>query len=252
MNSHVNLIEGIYDHCDTWCERCLFTSRCRSFQVQSEVGLVGSASTGGDIVQQLTDALSLTKQYIDRLNHAQKPTGADAPDEAQAQLLEKSALRRDGPIHHSATVLANQYLKQTGLWLTNEKHLLEQTGQQQIREVELGLRTEQEAMPMLYALKDAWEMIQWYRTLVPVKIQSALRALTIPTDDPHLTAYHIGKAKLVLVSIDRSLLAWQTILQYYPEKTDDLHGLLALLTRLRREMEVLFPTAQAFQRPGLD
>ena len=252
MNRHINLIEGIYNHCDTWCERCLFTSRCRSFQIQSEAGLIGSADTGGDMVQQLTDALSLTKQYIDRLNHAQKPTGADAPDDSQTQFLEENAVQRDISRRDLVTMLANQYLRQTGMWLTNEKHLLKQTGQQQIREVELGLRTEQEAMPVLHALKDAWEMIQWYRTLIPVKIQSALRALSDPTDDAHLTVYHLGKAKLVLVSIDRSLLAWQTILQCFPEKTDDLLSLLVLLTRLRREMDILFPNAQAFQRPGLD
>lgn len=204
------------------------------------------------MVQQLTDALSMTKQYIDQLNHTQKPTGADAPDDLQTQFLEENAIRRDSPHPYLVTTLANQYLKQTGLWLTNEKHLLKQTGQQQIREVELGLRTGQEAMPMLHALKDAWEMIQWYRTLIPVKIQSALRALTDSSDDPHLTVYHLGKAKLVLVSIDRSLLAWQTMLQHFPEKTDDLLNLLALLTRLRREMELLFPNAQAFRRPGLD
>ena len=105
---------------------------------------------------------------------------------------------------------------------------------------------------MLHTLKDAWELIQWYRTLIPVKILSALRSLTDPTDDARLAAYHLGKAKLVLVSIDRSLLAWQIILQFYPEKTDDLLDLLALLSRLRREMETLFPDARAFQRPGLD
>lgn len=249
MNQHVNLIAGIYTHCDTWCERCLFTNRCHSYQIQSEAGLIGSANVRGDMVQQLTDALSLTKQYIDRLNRTHTPTGSD---EAQAQRLEENALRRDEPVHHPATVLANQYLKQTGVWLQQEKDLLKQTGQQHIREVELGLRTEQEAMPMLHALKDAWEMIHWYRTLIPVKTQSVLRALTDPTDDPHLTIYYLGKAKLVLVSIDRSLLAWQTIVQCFPEKTDDLLSLLALLTRLRREMELLFPNAQAFQRPGLD
>lgn len=252
MNRHVNLIAGIYNHCDTWCERCLFTNRCHSYQIQSEAGLIGSANVRGNLVQQLTDALSLTKQYIDRLNRTHAPTGSDAPDEAQAQQLEENALRCDGLVHHSATVLANQYLKQTGLWLQRETNLLKLTGQQHIREVELGLRTEQEAMPMLHALKDAWEMIHWYRTLIPVKIQSALRALINPTDDPQLTTYHLGKAKLVLVSIDRSLLAWQTILRCFPEKTDDLLSLLALLTRLRREMEVLFPNARSFQRPGLD
>lgn len=253
MNIQSKLIPGIYNHCDTWCERCLFTSRCRSFQIQSETGLAKPMVAGPDLIQQLTDALNLTKQYIANLNRTNGLSGFDAPTESHIQKLESAAVARlIGTEHQSAAELADAYLTQTGVWFDDEKGLLEQAGKQQLREVELGLRTEQEAMPVLHALKDAWEMIRWYRTLIPVKTQSALRALTDPTDDARLNTYYLGKAKLVLVSIDRSLLAWQTMLVHYPEKTDDLLDLLALLSRLRREMEVLFPDARAFQRPGLD
>ena len=247
------LIPGIYNHCDTWCERCLFTSRCRSFQIQSETGLAKPMVAGPDLIRQITDALSLTQQYIANLNRTNELSGFDAPTGSHLQKLESAAVAR--PIsteHQSATELADAYLVQTGVWFSDEKGLLERAGKQQLRAVELGLRTDEEAMPILHALKDAWEMIRWYRTLIPIKIQSALRALTAPPDDAKLNAYHLGKAKLVLVSIDRSLLAWQTMLAHYPEKTDDLLDLLALLSRLRREMETLFPDARTFRRPGLD
>ena len=247
------LIPDIYNHCDAWCERCLFTSRCRSFQIQSETGLAKPMVAGPGLVQQLTDALTLTKQYIINLNRTNELSGFDVPNESHIQNLELAAVARPADAEHQSVVeLANAYLTQTGTWFDDEKGLLEQAGRQQLRAVELGLCTEQEAMPTLHTLKDAWEMIRWYRTLIPVKTQSALRAQTDPTDDAKLNSYHLGKAKLVLVSIDRSLLAWQTMLLHYPEKTDDLLDLLALLSRLRREMETLFPGARAFQRPGLD
>jgi hypothetical protein len=67
-----------------------------------------------------------------------------------------------------------------------------------------------------------------------------------------LSTYYLGKSKLVLVSIDQSMLAWQTVLQHYPEKMDDLLDRLSLLSRLRREIDGLFPQARAFKRPGLD
>ena len=253
MNTQTNLISGIYNYCDTWCERCQFTSRCRSFQIQSETGLAKPIGTGPDLVQQLTNALNLTKQYIENLSLANGPSDLNAPTETQMQKLEENVVPNPVNLrHHPVSQLANGYLKQTGAWFNNEKHLLQQAGNQQLHEVELGLRTEQEAMPTLNALRNAWETIGWYRTLIPVKTQSALRALTEPTHDTQLNAYHLGKAKLVLVSIDRSLVAWQTMLYYYPEKTDDLLGLLSTLSRLRREMETLFPGARTFQRPGLD
>src|SRR6185436_15137763 len=32
MNSNSGYIDGIYNYCDRWCERCTFTSRCRNFE----------------------------------------------------------------------------------------------------------------------------------------------------------------------------------------------------------------------------
>jgi len=251
MNVQTELIPGIYNYCDTWCERCLFTSRCRSFQIQTETGLTKSMEAGPDLINQLTDALNLTKQYIENLSRSGGLTGADAPADTTVQALEENALSRPVQVgQHPVAQLANSYLKHTGDWLRQEKHLLEQAGEQQLREVSLGFRTQEESMPILHALRDAWEIINWYRTLIPVKTQSALRALS--ESDATMKVYHLGKAKLVLVSIDRSLAAWQTILAQYPDKTDNLLDVLAQLSRLRRELETLFPTARAFQRPGLD
>ncbi len=253
MTTNTDLIPGIYNHCDTWCERCLFTSRCHSFRIQVETGLANPMNPGSDLVQQLTDALSLTKQYIKNLNRANASSPSTDPAESDLHLLEQNVVAPPvGAQHQPVTQLANDYLKQTGVWLRDEKNMLEQAGRQQLYEVNLGLRAEEDVMPMLHALKDAWEMIRWYRTLIPVKIQSALRALTDPTNDARLNAYHLGKAKLVLVSIDQSLAAWQTMLRHYPDKVDNMLDMLSLLSRLRREVELLFPEARAFRRPGLD
>ncbi|GAB3539753.1 hypothetical protein GCM10027577_02680 [Spirosoma fluminis] len=257
MNTNSELIAGIYNYCDTWCERCLFTSRCRSFQIQSETGLTKPLENGPDLVQQLTEALALTKQYIDNLTQKSAQDSPEAPTEQQVQALEEKAVERTDSVgqsirHHTAVLLANEYMRLSGLWAKEENNLLEQAGQRQLHDVELGLRTQEEAMPTLHALKDAWEMLRWYRTLIPVKTQSALRALAEPSNNALLQNYHLGKAKLVLVSIDRSLMAWETMIQHYPEKTDDVLDMLSLLSRLRREMEGSFPDARAFRRPGLD
>ena len=149
-------------------------------------------------------------------------------------------------------LLTRDYLRQTGNWLRNEKGLLEQAGHQQLYEVGLGIRTEAEALVSLNALKDAWEMIKWYRTLIPVKTASTLRVFSDAGQNGRLANYYTGKAKLVLVSVDRSLLAWQTVMQHYPGKTDELLDLLVLLNRIGRELETLFPDARSFRRPGLD
>lgn len=248
MKIEAGVIKNIHNFCDNWCERCLFTQRCYSYQFQTENRLSFSANANATLVQQLTEALAMTKQYLDKIRATDNATDIPAGEQ---QYLEQQALTKVSG-KHPVSQLAHSYLRQTGDWLRNEKGLLERAGHQQLHEVKLGIRTEADALDQLNALKDAWEMIKWYRTLIPIKTTSALRLFTEPTDDTKLTDYQAGKAKLVLVSIDRSMLAWQTVMIHYPEKVDELLDVLALLNRISRDLETLFPDARAFKRPGLD
>lgn len=249
-------IPGIYNYCDTWCERCLFTARCHSFQTQQQKPASASesqANTSEVLVKQLTEALTLTKQYIEKLRAQGTTPSVGEPIESEKQALEQqAAFRRQQAKNHPIAQLSHKYLRTSGDWLRSEADLLKVAGEQQLLIVEIGIREYDEALVTLNALKDAWEMIKWYRTLIPVKAMSALRVLADPITDPQLSDYYLGKAKLVLVCIDRSLDAWQTMLDNYPEKTDEALDALVLLTRLRREMEELFPNARDFKRPGLD
>lgn len=247
-----DLIPGIYNYCDSWCERCTLTSRCRSYQLQQESGLT-EPTPNASLVEQLTEALNLTKQYIETLHKQASSYQLAVPSPAEQLTLEEAALnRRHQTKDHPAAALATSYLKQTGSWLVHEKGLLERAGQQQLQAVQLGIRTEDEAMVQLNDLRNAYEQIRWYRTLIPVKTKAALRAVDEPTDDEQLLAYYNGKAKLVLVSIDRSVAAWQTVMTYFPETTDTLLSVLSLLVQLNRQLETLFPCARTFKRPGLD
>jgi hypothetical protein len=255
------LIPGIYNYCDTWCERCLFTVRCSSFQMQQEqpsAPVNTPEQTGEVLVKQLTEALNLTRQYLDKMRKQGATIDTNGPTEEEKRKLEEQvAFRRQQAKNHPVAQLSHQYMRVSGDWLRAETDLLQEAGETQLRAVQMGIRDHEVALADLNMLKDAWEMIKWYRTLIPVKAMSALRALSDPIEtlnrpDAYLNAYYLGKAKLVLVCIDRSLMAWQTMLESYPEKTDEALDALALLSRLRREMETLFPDARAFQRPGLD
>lgn len=248
-----DLIPGIYNYCDSWCERCLLTARCRSFQLQNPHGASSAADPNAALVDQLTEALNLTKRYVEKLHREHGISLADTPtQQEQRQLEEQAVTDRKSAKEHPASRLALAYLTQTGTWLTDQKGLLEQAGQRQLHDVRLGMRTEDEAMILLNGLKDAYEQIRWYRTLIPVKTTAALRSVDEPTDDEYLLDYYNGKAKLVLVSIDQSLAAWRTMLAFYPEKVDDLLDLLSTLSQLKTHLETTFPEARTFVRPGLD
>ncbi|MFC5410912.1 hypothetical protein ACFPMF_16450 [Larkinella bovis] len=247
MKEDVEPIPGIYNYCDSWCERCPLTKRCQNFALQYPNGLNQPTLNADTLVNRLMETLELTKSYIHKAQQQRLlPEAKRLRQETQA-----AGLTNHETAHHPLATLCDTYLSQTAAWLKHEKDLLEQAGHQQVFETNLGLRTEDEALALLNRLKDAWETIKWYRTLIPVKVVSALQ-ITNGNPDAMLQAYFNGKAKLVLVSVDQSLLAWHTLLETYPEKTDDVLDMLVLLDRIRRHMEMAFPEARNFRRPGLD
>ncbi|GAB3894528.1 hypothetical protein GCM10028803_09630 [Larkinella knui] len=248
MREDVEQIPGIYNYCDSWCERCLFTKRCQSFAVQYPDGLKQPNMDAETLVKRLMETLELTKSYVDKARQQRLLPEHQAIEQETKAL----ALTSDRLVTNSLPALCDDYLRQTAEWLKQEKDLLEQAGHQQVFETNLGLRTQEEAVVLLNSLKNAWEIIKWYRTLIPVKVISALQINRSPSHDANLRAYFNGKAKLVLVSVDQSLLAWHTLLENYPEKTDDVLDMLVLLGRIRRQMEESFPEARNFHRPGLD
>lgn len=248
-----DLIPGIHNYCDLWCERCPLTARCRSFQVQHANGSSNEANPNASLVHQLTEALNMTKCYVETLHRQQRLSSSDTPTLEEQQRLEAQVVtKRSLAKEHPASRLALAYLTQTGTWLAHERGMLERAGKRQLRNIDLGIQEEGDAMIVLNTLKEAYDQIRWYRTLIPVKTTSALRLVDEPTNDESLLDYYNGKAKLVLVSINRSLVAWHTVLAFCPEKTDDLLDILITLSRLNTCIHTTFPKARAFQRPGLD
>ncbi|GAB3332997.1 hypothetical protein GCM10027299_40000 [Larkinella ripae] len=247
MKEDVELIPNVHNYCDSWCERCPLTRQCQNFASQYPDGLKQPTMDAETLVSRLMETLELTKAYLHKAQQQRL-----LPEAKMLQQETKAAGLSVGEMPNPLTNLCDDYLGQTAAWLKQEKDLLEQAGYQQAFETNLGIRTEQEAVALLNQLKEAWETIKWYRTLIPVKVVSALQINKSLSHDATLQAYFNGKAKLVLVSIDQSLRAWHTLLESYPEKTDAVLDLLILLGRIRQQMEKSFPDARNFRRPGLD
>ena len=103
-------------------------------------------------------------------------------------------------------------------------------------------------------LEDALEVIQWHQHQIYVKISRALLSKMeekreAPDEFPKDSD---GSAKVALIAMDRSIAAWGRMLEYFPEREDDLLKILVHLERLRRKTEQVFLNARAFVRPGFD
>ncbi|MFV1977353.1 MAG: hypothetical protein ACC651_16540 [Candidatus Scalindua sp.] len=104
-------------------------------------------------------------------------------------------------------------------------------------------------------LREAVEVIRWYKYLISAKIVRALSGDDLDDDEELGDALQKdadGSVKVALIGMDRSIGAWGRLKEYFPDKTDRILDILLHLDRLRRKTEKEFPYARAFIRPGFD
>lgn len=101
-------------------------------------------------------------------------------------------------------------------------------------------------------LKEAVATVAWDAHLISAKLHRALLGRAQPdldADDPIQNDWN-GSAKIARLTLERSELAWQAIANASPGSGAD--GILDRIRSLRRDVEVEFPRAMAFVRPGFD
>jgi hypothetical protein len=104
--------------------------------------------------------------------------------------------------------------------------------------------------------EDAREVIQWYQYQIAVKTIRALSGRKEELEeDPELAEFpkdSDGSAKVALIGIDRSIAAWRMMQLSLPERAGSIVPLILQLERLRQRLEMSFPEARDFIRPGFD
>jgi hypothetical protein len=215
-----NFIPLVYDYCDMWCERCPITDRCLLFAAEKlqsrRVTQIGDESG-------LEEALDLTRAVIEESRPADRPIAA-----LDLQLCDVSTAPREPALGHPLEYLARHYAIQATEFL---------------RPLQCGPDGE---MPRGSPL----EVIARHHFLIAAKTYRALVSHYGAEKEPELLRDALGCAKLVLVAIERSLAAWRSL-----AITDDdarIGGLIELLEALSAAVEIRFPDARAFLRPGLD
>jgi len=227
-----NIIPGIHNYCDRWCERCAFVSRCT-------VGISEFEMDGPDHDlknQEFWEHMSMVFQATyEMIAEGAQEMGID---------LSESNIEYVKPVHHEST--AEKTAKSYGLrllkWLEKNEELF-------VRKAEVFSMTNEER---LVTFKDAIDVIQWYSLFISVKIhRSTLKPYDF--DDEETDRYdHNGSAKIALIAISRSLEAFAFLYNHLHELEDEVLGFLSDLSKIQRMMKRKFPDAMNFKRPGFD
>ena len=245
LASNPDLISGIYNYCDRWCERCPLTTRCLVYATEQVNG--NESPESQDIRNEafwrkLNSVLLDTQQMITEWASEAGIDLSQVPEENPTTRKR----RRQQVDNHPLARAGKKYANTASDWFREFDQNIELS----------DLRATEAEREQAEQFEDAREVIQWYQYQIAVKI---IRALSCRTDgwedDPELAEYpkdSDGSAKVALIGIDRSIAGWRLVQLAAPERSDSIVSLILQLERLRQRVEKHFPDARDFIRPGFD
>ena len=245
-------ISGLYNYCDRWCERCPLTSRCLVYATEQQEDARDPASddiTNRAFWGRLGEILHEANEMLDEMLRERGIELTPLDPEAEREL----ARWYDDAWSHPCAVAADEYRVSVEAWFEQAGPRFQERGEELESRDRMGLPGA-DPEGEVRRLREATEVIRWYQHQIAVKI---LRAVGSARRDGEMDlgldcSDADGSAKVALIGIDRSVAAWSEMLRQLPDEEDRILPLLAGLSRLRRDIEVTFPNARFFIRPGFD
>lgn len=273
-----NLISGIYNYCDRWCERCQFTSRCFLYaSEQADPDLDDPEVrdvTNEKFWRKMQDIFRSTAEM---LTEWAAETGVDLNSiDVSEEMAERERAAEEAE-QSELSQRAQQYITNVNNWFHDDFNSEENVHD----DMQTVPRSDEEDI----TIQDAVAVIRWYQFFIAVKLMRALSGgIEVDEDDDpigddddlsmdFLTDYEAaddedvdydeiaartermdanGSAKVALVAMDRSIAAWRSLQISLPDKAETIKPMLVELSGLRVSVEARFPRARDFIRPGLD
>lgn len=230
-------ISGVHNYCDRWCERCPFTLRCSVYAVGEEMEKDRGPHDrkNEELWPRLESAAALAAELLEA--HKDHPGVGVAKDP-----IFKS---HDRPADsHRIGAAAKRYMEFSHRFVRQQQNIL----------------PNRPANPEVHAVSaaEAFDVICFYHLFIAVKLSRALSHHEIDDQiesDPELAGMprdQDGSAKIALIAIDRSILAWAVLQLCEPAQRETALSSMLSLARLRTAVEKSFPKARTFVRPGFD
>ena len=241
-------IDGVYNYCDGWCERCQFQVRCRVYQDLSIMRMARDAGLESDATDRLFDdgledepeqrPLSASERLD--LDTAIEAAHQRVPEAEMARILAACDRRHARQSAHPIARSAHEYASITHGVLDALRPLLDEAGD-----------------ALLLAGLDT---IDRFAPLIAVKSHRAVGALIFDDDDEDLAddqefkaSDGNGCAKLVRLVIAESREAWHLLMQVGAASADGVPAaMVRRLDALDAALETGFPRAMDFVRAGFD
>ncbi|MBL7813612.1 MAG: hypothetical protein JNL70_01315 [Saprospiraceae bacterium] len=249
-----DMIDGIYNYCDGWCERCSFLQRC-------PVGLDIAATT--DVQQEIHSEVfwqNLNEDFTEietiLKEEAEKQGFSFEMSEQEWQEYKRSQEQVRKETQESALMkTCKTYAFTVNDWQKKMHPFLENETEEVMQMFNLGLTLEKGVLDRMQAIKENLEVILWYSFFISAKFHRALQGKTEDDGWERANGYQRdfdGSAKIALIGAERSLEAWAQLTQLLPDILDEVLPLMAKLQKIIQMGDAEFPEARQFIRPGFD
>lgn len=260
-----DFIPGIYNYCNSWCERCLYTDKCRTFasekifrkEIEAEKKREKSMEENKDFWEQVNKTISEAADLIDdeiplKKNDIssffeQLEEDEDA-EEAMKEHREKNAKAK----RQMMSKVALKYQKTVHKWFEDRKDVLKQEYNPETKVIDVsypGITEELE----LKLFTEMTEVVQWYHIQLWIKINRALSSSYEEAEDPEIfedfPKDSDGSARVALMGIDSSIGAWNYLLGKLTSEEETIKPMIRMLLYLKTEVEKKFPGAKDFVWP---
>ena len=232
MNS-TDRIDFISAYCDSWCDRCAYTSRCSAFAVRAAIAMCDDPREGLELAIGTPHPVEETQS-----GSAERWPGLENFTMTAQEL---SSLQRSEEARH-ARVEETSIMKRAWAIPTRSLRWLEARGE--------TVRAAADDV-----LREALDIARWDSTFVLPKLGRALDGRDRHEQGEDIDDHPVqndwnGSAKVALICLERSEVAWRLIA--HATGDDEPAALAEHTAGLRWEVERAFPNARSFIRPGFD
>ncbi len=248
-----NMIPGIYNYCDRWCERCPFTARCMNFTMSKTEPGVDHDLDSAAFWEQFTGTLAAT---IEMIEEDAREMGIDLNEVDVDDTMAELELTYAEAEENICSRMSMTYISQVDKWFADQMEFDGETGERWKNDEELDRPGDLEDLN-IQDTEIAVEIIRWYQHFIYPKVMRAVEGKLhdrIPSmaADPDFPRDDDGSAKIALIALDRSLAAWGELYRRIPSRKAATMEILVWLEKIRHALEKQFPDARSFVRPGFD
>ena len=240
-----NLISGVYNYCNRWCEKCNFTKRCMLASFENANNQKDEENIFQGIKKSFDVAIELLNEWAEKEGVDLDYIAEHAADDDFEKSYEEIKTHPLSEVSMKYAEMLNLFLKTYSDQLLAEQEDLINQVKRQVLPTNVLEQDEN--------FKNALAIVRWYHIQIHAKLVAAVSGIEFdPTYEDEIQNHGNGSAKVALLGTEESIGAMGVLLQSFPEYQDEILPILAQLERIRNSIKHYFPKVEQFKRPGFD